>query len=107
MATKEKQATADEEAKKEGKEAADPVEAVTKSEAREEWDWRVQNDNKPLWTRSPKEVSASLLSFYLMIYPSGAGSKSAGLGLVTGALRQQQPLVELCTALLSSQEACC
>ena len=56
--TKEKQAKADEEAKKEGKEAADPVEPVTKSEGREVWDWRVQNDNKPLWTRSPKEVSA-------------------------------------------------
>ena len=26
--------------------------------ASEVWDWRVQNDNKPLWTRSPKEVSA-------------------------------------------------
>ena len=56
--TKEKQAKADEEAKKEGKEAADPVEPVTKSQEREVWDWRVQNDNKPLWTRSPKDVSA-------------------------------------------------
>ena len=56
--TKEKQAKADEEAKKEGKESADPVEPVTKSEGREAWDWRVQNDNKPLWTRSPKDVSA-------------------------------------------------
>ena len=55
--TKEKQAKADEEAKKEGKEAADPVEPVTKSQERDVWDWRVQNDNKPLWTRSPKDVS--------------------------------------------------
>ena len=55
--TKEKQAKADEEAKKEGKEAADPVEPVTKSQGRDVWDWRVQNDNKPLWTRSPKDVS--------------------------------------------------
>ena len=55
-ATKDKQAKADEEAKKEGKEAADPVEPVMKSEGREAWDWRVQNDNKPLWTRSPKDV---------------------------------------------------
>ena len=56
--TKEKQAKADEEAKKEGTESADPVEPVTKSEGRDVWDWRVQNDNKPLWTRSPKDVSA-------------------------------------------------
>ena len=55
--TKEKQAKADEEAKKEGKDSADPVEPVTKSQERDVWDWRVQNDNKPLWTRSPKDVS--------------------------------------------------
>ena len=54
--TTEKQAKADEEAKKEGKEAADPVEPVTKSQEREVWDWRVQNDNKPLWTRTPRDV---------------------------------------------------
>ena len=62
-ATKDKQAKADEEAKKEGKEAADPVEPVMKSEAREAWDWRVQNDNKPLWTRSPKDVRHSSSCF--------------------------------------------
>ncbi|CAL8468307.1 g7847 [Coccomyxa elongata] len=55
-ATKEKQAKADEEAKAAGKEAADPVEPAMRSESKEIWDWRVQNDNKPLWTRSPKEV---------------------------------------------------
>ena len=68
-ATKDKQAKADEEAKKEGKEAADPVEPVMKSEGREAWDWRVQNDNKPLWTRSPKDVrhpSSCLACIYRM-----------------------------------------
>ena len=30
---------------------------VTKTEWREAFDWRVQNDNKPLWTRAPKEVT--------------------------------------------------
>ncbi|EIE19325.1 heat shock protein Hsp90 [Coccomyxa subellipsoidea C-169] len=55
-ATKEKQAKADEEAKEAGKEAADPVEPATRSESKEVWDWRVQNDNKPLWTRTPKEI---------------------------------------------------
>ncbi len=58
-ATKEKQAKADEEAKAAGKEAADPVEPAMRSESKEIWDWRVQNDNKPLWTRSPKEVCAN------------------------------------------------
>lgn len=57
--TKEKQAKADEDAKAQGKEKADPVEPATKSESKQVWDWRVQNDNKPLWTRSPKEVCAS------------------------------------------------
>ena len=56
-ATKDKQDKADEEAKKEGKEKAEPVDPVMKSEGKDVWDWRVQNDNKPLWTRSPKDVS--------------------------------------------------
>ena len=55
-ATKEAQEKADEAAKSEGKDGAEPVEAVNKSEGKEVWDWRVQNDNKPLWTRSPKEA---------------------------------------------------
>lgn len=58
-ATKEKQEKAEEEAKKEGKDKAESVDPVMKSEGKEVWDWRVQNDNKPLWTRSPKDVSAS------------------------------------------------
>lgn len=32
------------------------VEPVKKSEKTTEWDWTVQNANKPIWTRSPKEV---------------------------------------------------
>ena len=58
VATKEAQEKADEEAKKEGKDSAEPVEPVMKSESKEVLDWRIQNDNKPLWTRSPKEVRA-------------------------------------------------
>jgi len=34
------------------------VEPVMKSESKEVQDWAVQNDNKPLWTRSPKDVSS-------------------------------------------------
>lgn len=56
VATKEAQEKADEEAKKEGKDSAEPVEPVMKSESKEVLDWRIQNDNKPLWTRSPKDV---------------------------------------------------
>lgn len=33
------------------------VEPVKKSNKTTEWDWAVQNSNKPIWTRSPKEVS--------------------------------------------------
>ena len=28
-----------------------------KTDYEDVWDWRVENDNKPLWTRSPKEVA--------------------------------------------------
>ena len=56
-ATKKKQEEADEAAKKEGKDAADPVEPVMKTEWESVQEWKVQNDNKPLWTKSPKDVS--------------------------------------------------
>ena len=59
-ATKEKQEAADNAAKEAGKEAADPVEPVMKTEPVTSQDWVVQNDNKPLWTRSPKEVGEAL-----------------------------------------------
>ena len=55
-ATAKAQEEADAKAKEEGKEAAEAVDPITKSQAREEWDWRVQNDNKPLWTRNPREA---------------------------------------------------
>ncbi len=67
-ATKEKQEKAEEEAKKEGKETADPVEPVMKSEGKDVWDWRVQNDNKPLWTRTPKDVSPLLATLPLTFH---------------------------------------
>ena len=56
-ATKKKQEEADEAAKKEGKESADPVDPVLKTEWESSEDWEIQNDNKPLWTRPPREVS--------------------------------------------------
>lgn len=33
------------------------VEPVMKTEYEDVWDWRVENDNKPIWTRTPKDVS--------------------------------------------------
>lgn len=56
-ATAKKQAEADEKAKADGKEAGEKVEPVTKSESETKWDWTIQNDNKPLWTRRPREIS--------------------------------------------------
>jgi len=35
----------------------DPPEDVMKTEYEDVWNWRVQNDIQPLWTRSPKDVS--------------------------------------------------
>lgn len=55
-ATKRAQEEADEKAKQEGKEAADSVDPVMKTEYDTVWDYAVQNDTKPLWLRSPKEV---------------------------------------------------
>jgi heat shock protein beta len=28
-----------------------------KTDYEDVWDWRVENDNKPLWTRAPREVA--------------------------------------------------
>ncbi len=56
-ATKKAQEDADTLAKAEGKEAADPVTKVYKTEWESAEEWAVQNDNKPLWTRTPKDVS--------------------------------------------------
>lgn len=44
-------------AKEEGKEAGDAVEPVMRTVSKSSEDWQVQNDSKPLWTRSPREVS--------------------------------------------------
>jgi len=40
-------------------------EAVMKTEYETEWAWKVQNDNKPIWVRNPKEVElTSYNEFY-------------------------------------------
>jgi len=35
----------------------EPVTPITKTEYETVWDWRTQNENKPIWTRSAKEVT--------------------------------------------------
>eukprot|EP01025_Chloroclados_australasicus_P040669 TRINITY_DN4258_c0_g1_i1.p1 TRINITY_DN4258_c0_g1~~TRINITY_DN4258_c0_g1_i1.p1 ORF type:complete len:792 (-),score=142.56 TRINITY_DN4258_c0_g1_i1:1150-3525(-) len=55
-ATEKKQTQADRKAEEEGKEP-EKVPPVMKSEGEDVWDWRVQNENKPLWARDPKEVT--------------------------------------------------
>lgn len=39
-------------------EEAKAVEPVKKSVSKDVTDWAVQNDNQPLWTRSPREVGS-------------------------------------------------
>eukprot|EP00197_Chlamydomonas_leiostraca_P015628 CAMPEP_0202868906 /NCGR_PEP_ID=MMETSP1391-20130828/11327_1 /ASSEMBLY_ACC=CAM_ASM_000867 /TAXON_ID=1034604 /ORGANISM="Chlamydomonas leiostraca, Strain SAG 11-49" /LENGTH=770 /DNA_ID=CAMNT_0049549131 /DNA_START=140 /DNA_END=2452 /DNA_ORIENTATION=+ len=56
-ATARKQEAADKAAAEKGEEAK-KVEPVMKTDYKEAWDWRVENENKPIWLRSPKEVSA-------------------------------------------------
>jgi len=67
QATKESKTVTDEAATAERQKAADAalkegdapvkVEPVTKTDYVDVWGWRTQNDDKPLWTRSPKDVS--------------------------------------------------
>lgn len=54
-ATKKKQEAADAKAKEGGNDAP-KVEAVMKTDYEDRWEWRTENENKPLWTRNPKEV---------------------------------------------------
>ena len=64
-ATARKQEAAEKKAKEEGKEAADKVEPVMKTVYEEKWDWRMENENKPIWVRSPKDVSDEMYNdFY-------------------------------------------
>lgn len=55
-ATKKRQEEADKIAADKGEEPI-KVEPVMKTDYEDVFDWRVENDNKPLWTRSPKDVS--------------------------------------------------
>ncbi|PRW20326.1 heat shock 90C isoform B [Chlorella sorokiniana] len=55
-ATAKAQEEADKKAAEEGKEA-EKVAPVMKTEWKDAQEWKVQNDNKPLWVRSPKDVS--------------------------------------------------
>lgn len=46
------------------------VEPVMKTDYEDVWDWRGENDNKPLWTRTPKNVSeADYNEFFKQVRP--------------------------------------
>eukprot|EP01023_Acetabularia_acetabulum_P038178 TRINITY_DN3649_c0_g1_i4.p1 TRINITY_DN3649_c0_g1~~TRINITY_DN3649_c0_g1_i4.p1 ORF type:complete len:781 (-),score=164.14 TRINITY_DN3649_c0_g1_i4:309-2651(-) len=51
-----KQEKENEKAKEEDREPQ-TVESVMKSVGKQVWDWRIQNDSKPIWARDPKTVS--------------------------------------------------
>lgn len=57
-ATTKKQAEEDTAAEKESREKK-KVDPVLKTEYEDVWDYRLQNDNKPLWTRNPKDLEKS------------------------------------------------
>jgi HSP90 family molecular chaperone len=43
-----------------------------KTDYEDVWDWRVENDNKPLWTRSPREVAeADYNEFFKQVSRAG------------------------------------
>lgn len=50
-------------AKEEGKDTADKVEPVMRTNSKSSQEWQVQNDSKPLWTKSPREVCTSIPTF--------------------------------------------
>lgn len=56
-ATKKAQEFADKKAKDEGKEDTEKVEPVMKTEYDEVEEFKLQNENKPIWTRTPKDVT--------------------------------------------------
>lgn len=56
-ATKKAQEAADKKAQEEGKDAAEPVKPIMKTEYDEVKAFKVQNENKPIWTRAPKDVT--------------------------------------------------
>jgi len=68
VATQKKQEEEDKRAK-EAEEEPKKVEPVTKTDYVDVWDWRVENNDKPLWTRSPKEVAeADYNEFFKMTF---------------------------------------
>lgn len=43
------------------------VEPVMKTEYEEVWDWRLENENKPIWTRNPKDVSETAYNDFFKV----------------------------------------
>lgn len=85
------------------------VDPVMKTDYEDVWDWRVENDNKPLWTRSPKEVSeADYNEFFKQV---GGKSTHIGSAALCAALavfvNSGRPAVlHVCRAMQSAPAAC-
>jgi heat shock protein beta len=73
-ATKKRQEEVDKIAAEKGEEPVE-VEPVMKTDYEDVFDWRVENDNKPLWTRSPKDVSETDYNEFFKLV--GVGSMGA------------------------------
>lgn len=57
------------------------VEPVMKTEYDEVWDWRVENENKPIWTRNPKEVSDTAYNDFFKVMTTQDGRRVNVAGL--------------------------
>ncbi len=42
-----------------------------KTEYEEVWDWRLENENKPIWTRNPKDVSETAYNDFFKVRRGG------------------------------------
>lgn len=81
------------------------VEPVMKTDYEDVWDWRVENDNKPLWTRNPKEVAETDYNeFYKLVRVDFAAGIVMHVGMCE-CMRAWGPVSAMtqCTELLSSR----
>lgn len=53
-----------------------------KTEYDELWDWRLENENKPIWTRSPKEVSDAAYNDFFKASSSSRVGREAVMEIV-------------------------
>ena len=84
-------------AKEEGKDTADKVEPVMRTNSKSSQEWQVQNDSKPLWTKSPREVSTSITTFNALAVTVGG----TGIGTKYNVLQHSKLMSMWRTAALA------